>query len=348
MIDFDDLDEAVEAAVAAGESLSEAALAARAGYCGGFLPAIPRSPPHLPGFEDLPMKLQKNFPEDVERQVQIRLFVFYGAGDQFAGWSHFMREAPSWCEVAVHEWPFHGIRENEPPACSLDELVIDAMEGLRPALKQHARGGCIAGAPFAFAGHSIGVLQMIRVAAQVRATYGMEPAAVFVIDRASPEHSLSSERGREMIQDDLEQFVCIIDPRVAQQSKQLNEVKGRRLLKMWQELRFQDSTMLPGWHQFHCPLHVFIAMQNWMEDAPEIRRAMTHDQRQWHEYRASLLGSRADSYALFDRTAYDTWKSWASAECHFHEIDANHVGIKSHESFKNILWRTLGESISRN
>lgn len=340
MIDFDDLDEAAANAVSEGQLLSDAAKQALGGFCGGVLPLMPKKPPIIPGLEHLPERLLNIFPSGSERNVRIRLFVFYGAGDQFAGWANFMHNAPPWCEVAVHEWPFHGIREEARAADSLNALVEDAFHGLEEALRQHARGGCVAGAPFALAGHSIGALQMVGLAQRIRAELGLEPAAVYVLDRASPEHSLCSERGREMLRTDLVSFVCRIDERVAR-ARQEDSAKGRRMVEMWKELRFQDNTWPLGFHTFHCPLHVFIAMQNWAWDTSEAKAMMSPEERTHQEERSMLLGTKGGSSALFDREAYDSWCGWTSNACQLWEIDTHHVGIKTHKAVLDIMWRSL-------
>jgi len=347
MIDFDDIDDAAAEVLAAGGDLGDAAMALGSpdpprAYKGGILPLIPRSM-RVPGTSELPEKVRKLQVEVEEtafpRTPLIRLFVFYGAGDSCAFWAQFAAEAPQWVEVATCEWPSHGIRPEEEHPFHVDKLVDDLMIGLTPALEQHATGGRIEGAPFALIGHSIGALVMVGIGQRARAKLGIEPAAVFVLDRAAPHLPICSEFGAKIMAEDGVRFISLFYPPVFQAAQK--DKNKEAALQMWvDDIRLQEHTKPEGFHIFRCPMHVFIAMENFGDVNTT---GMDTETRKLLELSSAILSSKKGSHAPWDRPRYDEWRRWTVGGCHMHEIDANHIGIKGNKRMREILWETLDE-----
>mmetsp|Transcript_41261 Transcript_41261/g.128231 ORF Transcript_41261/g.128231 Transcript_41261/m.128231 type:complete len:352 (-) Transcript_41261:171-1226(-) len=344
-MDFDDLDEAVERARESGD-VDDPGAAAVLGvppppgpFKGGYLMRIPRSV-QVPSWELCPKDVQSKFKKEKEKLSQMRLFVFYGAGDSYPAWVSFLSEAPLWCDAVVYEWPSHGIRREEPLPTDVDGLVSDALEGLKSSFKQHARGQCMAGAPFALVGHSIGALILTGIAHKVRHMFGIEPDCCFILDRAAPHHALCSELGAKMLREDPERWIRIFNPMV---NSFPADDEGKRMLNMWiGDMKFQEEGAKPlGFHEFHCPLHVCVALGNFMFDSREAQAKMRKEDREWHEQRAAILGSRPGSSALWDHSAYEDWAQWTSDTCTIHDFEVDHNMIKAYRGFHELLWKTL-------
>lgn len=356
MIDFDEIDDAAAERLAAGE-LDDGALAAMGmteppdDYKGGILVPIPRNR-HFPGLDTLPEKIRANF-EDKHRVPRIRLFVFYGAGDSFPFWAQFAVDVAEWIDVAVYEWPSHGSRDSEVLPAHCDGLVDDAMEGLEGILSQHAKGGSIEGAPFALLGHSIGVLIMLGVARQAKARFGLEPSAIFAFDRAAPQHRLCSDFGLQKLEEDPADFIRIFNPQPwylyeKTKASETGDKDGKawKMLKMWMDdIKLQNHTKEVGFHLFKCPIHIFVAMQNWTLDARGELAKLDPAMKAAALERSSILNSKADSSGLWDYAMYEDWRDWGLAsQCHIHDIDADHVGVRRDVKVLDTMWSVLSEA----
>lgn len=352
MIDFDDIDEAAADLIAAGGELDESAAAALGSavegpgeYAGGYLWPFPHNK-QFPGWDQLPERLKKTtFPEERRSTLQrIRLFMFYGAGDSFMMWYQFIAECPDWVDVAVYEWPSHGTRDTEEHPKHVDEVVADAMEGLSKALKQHAKGGQLEGAPFALCGHSIGVLIALGVGERAKALYGIEPSAFIVMDRAAPPYPLASDYGLKLLEENDEEFIDIFNPQVSQMAAAAGNETTMKMKRMWcDDIKFQNDTKPEGWHIFRCPVHVFIAMQNWVFDSEQVVSQMDEKTLEWHKKRCAILGSSKESQALWDFERYGEWSRWTNEESNLHQLDEDHAALKRSKVFTKKLWQILSE-----
>lgn len=207
-MDFDDLDDAIEARMAEGDT---DALANMAGVTfekkalktfTGTLPPLPRNK-GLPDLNEL-------YPAG--NAIKMRAFVFYGPGDRaddfmFSSRGITQDKKTSWLDIAVYEWPGHGFRSSETPAASLEALSEDALEILKPALEQVGEGGECEGAPFAFVGRSVGCQLMTMLAKNILIKYGIAPCAMVVMDRAAPQFPLFSEKGQAELQSNPDKVV---------------------------------------------------------------------------------------------------------------------------------------------
>jgi len=116
------------------------------------------------------------------------------------------------------------------------------------------------------------------------------------------------------------------------------------MLKMWiDDIKLQNDTKPKGFHTFHCPVHVFVALKDWMFDAPEVVKQMNSEQREWHQKRCAILTSKEGSQALWDHEAYEEWAAWTSESCDIHDVDADHNMLKAHKGFLDPLWKILGQ-----
>mmetsp|Transcript_92793 Transcript_92793/g.198988 ORF Transcript_92793/g.198988 Transcript_92793/m.198988 type:complete len:368 (-) Transcript_92793:61-1164(-) len=354
--DFDDLEEEVKDRAEKGEldefqlkTLQEKAQIPD-DYAGGYLWPLRRNR-HFPGYDVLPEKLQANLAKDFQgKGIRLRFFVFYGAGDSFPFWAQFMTDAPDWVEVAIYEWPSHGSRDEDELPGTIDGLALDAIEGLRETLQQHAVGGPLEGAPFVFSGHSIGALIMTAVAEKAKTQLGVEPRCLIVMDRAAPQHSFASDFGAKLLAEDSRDFIRIFNPSVYKMWDQADKesADGKRkekMLIMWQnDIKFQHTGTMPeGFHLFRCPIHVFVAMQNWSMDSEEACNMMDPATLSWHKEHCSILGSAPNSSALFEYKCYEDWQGWTTRECTVHKMDVDHVSLKRDKVFITKLWSIFSE-----
>uniref|UniRef100_A0A7S2DZJ1 Thioesterase domain-containing protein n=1 Tax=Alexandrium andersonii TaxID=327968 RepID=A0A7S2DZJ1_9DINO len=226
------------------------------------------------------------------------------------------------------------------------------MEGLQPMFKQHAKGAKLEGAPFVLMGHSIGVLIMLGVAERVKAVWGLEPSCIIVMDRGAPQHPLCSDFGARLLERDSLDFIRIFNPQVYGMYMQSKAKGGEdkenntawKMCNMWMEdIKYQQNTKLEGFHVFRCPVHVFVAMQNWSMDSEEAMAKLAPDVLAWHKERCAILGSKEHSQALWDFECYEDWKRWTTEGCELHKLDQDHALMKTDRRFARQLWDILKE-----
>lgn len=200
-MDFDDLDDAIDARIAEGDIASLEAMGAvkEKAKLKQFIPTEGMTP--IPRDHRLP-GLAWYHVEQGYSQVGIRIFVFYGPGSKAKELEGTVGSLPPWCEPAVYEWPGHGTRESEPFAENLDALADDAFEAIKPSMEEVKEGGVMEGAPFAFVGQSVGAQIMTLVAKKVLMHFQIEPSVVIVVDRARMDYPLLSEEGRKVLETD--------------------------------------------------------------------------------------------------------------------------------------------------
>mmetsp|Transcript_41755 Transcript_41755/g.75807 ORF Transcript_41755/g.75807 Transcript_41755/m.75807 type:complete len:348 (+) Transcript_41755:64-1107(+) len=338
-MDFDDLEEAEEAAgVVVPEAPGE--------FSGGILTLCPHNI-QFPDPYNLPQDLTRKCglpPSAKHREPKIRLFVFYGAGDSLIFWAQWMHQLPDWIEAAVYEWPSHGVREDEDHLKDAGLVIDDAMSGLAEAFRQHAKGGILEGAPFALMGHSTGVVLICGVAERARRLYGLEPAAMFFLDRGALQYGLCSDYGKKLQEEDISAWLRIFHTSMARLLDQRGDKdpKARKSFQMWcDDIQMQEWTQPLGWHIFRCPLHSFVAMQNWALDPPHVRASMSEQDRLVVESRAAILGSEPGSCALFTRRAYEDWQRWTTESCTHYEVDCDHTTIKDNPFVRSKILEVL-------
>mmetsp|Transcript_104662 Transcript_104662/g.295765 ORF Transcript_104662/g.295765 Transcript_104662/m.295765 type:complete len:375 (+) Transcript_104662:86-1210(+) len=349
MMDFDDLEETAAERAEDGDEEALRALGAtgwnveRPRKWDGRMMQEMRRSPKLPGRHELPGRIQQLRREGDDVSVfQMRLLVFYGGGDSYIMWVPSLNTLPEMLDVGVHEYPGHGVRGDDPLSTDLFELAEDAWSALEPILKQHSRGGRYEGAPFAFLGHSQGILQMIEIAERARRLYLLEPCAVFALDRPPPGPTGCSREGYRLLTLDWpEEFYELQPPLGTMMSdpKQKDLPNTQKIVKMWQnDMRLSNElhTQRPvGFHTFECDVHVFIADKNWdldrryqwcKENNPDLVSPEL-------EYQFSQLKKIHDSgeASYFNREAYNLWDQWTTAKAHYHTIDVDHNNLKAHK-----------------
>lgn len=347
MMDFDDLDEEFDARVASGEKLSSAATLAARGAVRrpgayepwGFMPRMPRSF-RLPGRDSLPPGLAASLPEEPRRDIGLRVFVFCGAGDMAAAWAATAASAPRSLELAVHEWPSHGAREDEPAAGTLDELVEDAMRAVRPVLEQHMRGRPLEGAPFALLGHSIGCLLATALAARLRMEMGLEPAVAIMLDRGPPHMPQFNEVGRRLRESDPDGFFRDFNPVIWRTAQSAGGERRERITKMWvDDIKHNDDTREVGFHTLECDLVVLrAALNSRAEDDmrngnPEVVESL--------RARAAITASPPETSLDFAPEQFTGWETWTSGICKIVDVEADHMTVKTHPDALRLIWETL-------
>jgi len=360
-MDFDDLEEAATAAIEAGDESAIASLGAvePPGKWNGMLMNRMPHDLHLPGREQLPEKVRgivKEPPEMAENQV--RLFIFYGGGDSYVMWCQTLNFLPSWIDIGVHEYPGHGLRDDEPLSKDLFELSDDAWEAVKPVLKRHAKGGLDEGAPWAILGHSQGILQMVEVAAHARRELGLDPCAVFVLDRPPPGPMGLTKKGYDLLCEKWPVvFYELTQPRLGKQLReQADKPAVKKIGLMWQnDMRIfnEAHTQRPvGFHTFRCDIEVFTADQNWIADRSYFKckeegtlDKIPQETLDLHLKIDELHASGEGSAAYFCREDYNLWSQWTTEKANFHTMDIDHNGLKGLKPAWEIIMKVLKKGI---
>eukprot|EP00913_Durusdinium_trenchii_P011601 g10895.t1 len=226
-MDFDDLDDEIEKRVQDGEEVACHVVENQQPVKGTVLPLMTRST-KLPDFSRLPAAKKKALPpyngEAVpERSPKLRLLCIHGAADSYAAeWCVLENEAPPNIEVAVHEFPGHGHRDDEDFCTTLDQLVDDCFDAFRDAMNTGA---------FAFLGHSIGALMAIKVAKRAKAELGVEPVFVVMLERGAAEFPLFTEKGAHRPSQEPVSFFEVWNPTVYKLYKSAGEADQEMVKK---------------------------------------------------------------------------------------------------------------------
>lgn len=241
-MDFDDLDDAIDERIAAGdtdglENFAFEKKELKAFERGKSLPPISKS-----------AELWAPDSEGADRTIRLRAFVFYGPGDTVESLKAIVEgqlsKAP-WMEIAVHEWPGHGNRESESFADDVEALGQDAFDAIKASLEQVKEDAEFEGAPFAFIGRSVGCQLLTVVAKKVLMSYGMAPCASVVMDRGALQIPLLSEEGQKVLDSNPDQVVKAFN------YSNFDEVDKQKYAK---DVRFACETRDPFYHKFDCDM----------------------------------------------------------------------------------------------
>lgn len=255
----------------------------------------------------------------------------------------FITGCPEWLEAAVYECKAHGVREDEPWDNSMEERCEDAWAALKPALEEHARGGCIEGAPFAFMVHSSGAQLMTLLAKRLREALSLEPAACFIVDRSPPNIRAISDIGYEMLKKDPLEFFEHFSPNVKTYYGKNNPVSDA-MYERWHRgmLLTQGFFMEEKGHMFDCPIYVFIAMAIFENDklaAKGSKGGATPDFMETHRKRCLVVQSVKDSEADWDLRQFGMWRRWTNlGKCEVQRIMTDHRTARFHpETLDTVL-----------
>lgn len=341
-MDFDDLDDVEEEAPPPAPAKKEYKPIE-------YFPPIPRNF-RLPDFSELPEQIVKLLPEKdlhlkARPKVCIRAFVFYGAGDTWYAWANLAATAPMWCEVAVHEWPSHGSRAEEDCPRTAEAMANDAFRAIKPAMDQHAKGGRIDGAPFAFIAHSIGCLFVTALCKKLQEEMNLEPTAVIMLDRAAPHIPLHSEYGQKYRDESPWDFMKDYNAMVwntATSTATKDKDKAERMIKMWvDDVKIGSDTKPIGYYKFNCDLFLFRAIENL--GIEQLKLSPDPEHRKQHETRDKIMGSPPGWAMDCSPEQYEEWKEWAAGEFKLIDIKAGHVTIKSNQQALDQIWEILKE-----
>jgi len=246
-----------------------------------------------------------------------------------------MNDAPSWLDVAVYERAGHGLREMEEQPGTLMEVADDAFNALKMAFRQVAKGGSIEGAPFAFMGHSMGAQVMLEVARKARLELGVEPSMMFILDRGAPHYPLYTQEGYEMLcEEDPLDFFDGFHPMISKLMRGTRTEASEHMISMWtKDLKLsQEHQRDIGYHILKCDLHVFLAAQNYNLDVAEEKgtlEGLPAEARRLHKLACKITNSGPKSSAPFCREAYQAWERWTAEKCTVHEMNTDHVSVKT-------------------
>jgi len=259
-----------------------------------------------------------------------------------------VRFAPSFVEMAVHEWPSHGIREEESPCETLADLARDAFKGLKTAAAQHAVGGALEGAPFALIGHSVGCLLMVEVAALLRSELGLEPALVVALDRVAPHVPMFTPCGMELMQSSPEDFMRLYNGEVHRCAQAAGGERGQRMLQMWvNDVRYANEVRPEGFHVFECDVLVLMALHSALIDR-EIQVPNPDPEKvKAHAARDRLMNSSPGSAMDYDFAQFEGWARWTSGTCTIRGVDTDHLNIKSHAAALDMIYEALQAAVAR-
>lgn len=319
-------------------------------YGGGTLPKIPRGETlAFPTFNDLPESRRKMLMKQYEkkkdkREPRIRLFVFYGVADSVSDWAEFMVHAPVWVDIAVYECKCHGVRETEPWDASMETRLEDAWEAIQPALEQHAKGGSIEGAPFAFLVHSAGSQLVTLLARRVRHKLNLEPSDLIVLDRPPPNIRAISDVGYRMLCEDPKKFFDHFNPNIVGYMKTMDTNKlSARFVDKWQKGMHitQEHRCRESYHMFRCPIYAFVATEAHGIDETFRAGKMDEQQKEQHVKRALVTQSVPDSRADWDKDQYDLWSKWTTGGCEVKHILTDHSSLRFHDEAQDVIWAIL-------
>mmetsp|Transcript_61390 Transcript_61390/g.170226 ORF Transcript_61390/g.170226 Transcript_61390/m.170226 type:complete len:352 (+) Transcript_61390:95-1150(+) len=345
-MDFDDLEDEIENRLQAGEKVEGYVVQNNQPRPGSILPLMQRTK-RLPGISVLPEAQRRKVPphngeKAVERNPVLRLLCVHGVADSLSQeWFVLEAEAPPDIEVALHEFPGHGHREKEPICEGLDELVDDAFEAFREPMDTGT---------FALLGHSIGCLVVTRIAKRAREELGVEPVAVFMVERGACQFPLFTEEGYKKLREEPLPFMAIYQPAVISFYKSAGAI-GQRTLDMWQKGWFcENETLEPGYHTFKCPLKAIFAeymvrCEQKFEDLNEQQRAIIEDG-------SKFFNKKLDNGMVFTGHfpyhSFEEWVNWTAFKEHFKVIECkgcDHMTIKASKEFKTFVFDTLRETI---
>lgn len=343
-MDFDDLDDAINERLDAGEEVVGHVKENNQPKTGSVLPLMTRSY-RLPDKLQMPPKVRQtlspvNGSAEIERKPVLRLLCLHGAADDVSvDWVHLEDQMPADIEVASYEFPGHGNRKSEPFITDIDTLTADAYESFREAMNTGS---------FAFLGHSIGGIMAIKIAKRAREELGVDPVCVIMLDRGAAQHPLFTKVGAERYRADPIAFFEYWNPQIYALYKSAGEM-GERTMKMWTTEQIMDQdTLEVGFHKFRCPMYAFGAENSFraeqsLQDMDEKRKALTIKRAEASAYFEAK--ERGMSFAgHFPEWTYEGWKDWTEhpdgckvIECR----DSDHMTIKRSEKFRTELLKAL-------
>lgn len=349
-MDFDDLEDATEAAIAAGEQVVGYVRQNQQPRPGNELPLMKRSK-RLPSRTDLPEAVRRKIPPwngepDLVRKPVLRLLCVHGVADSYQqDWHLLEMDAPLNIEVAMHEFPGHGSREAEDILGSVDELTDDAFEAFREAMDTGS---------FALLGHSIGCLVVTKLAKRAKEELGVEPVQVFMVERGACQYPLFTEAGYKMLREDPLPFMQVYQPTVCSFYKSAGAT-GQRTLDMWQRGWFcENETLEPGYWTFNCPLMAICAdasvdMTKPLADVDPFMR--------WQVESGGKYFNKVDDddpskafFGHFPEWTFAKWEEWTEFKSTFSTLKVrkcDHMTIKSTGHFKTTLWDALKVAIKQ-
>jgi len=334
-MDFDDLDNEEAAATPTPKVVLDE-----------YMTPMPRNY-RIPSLKDaVPEKILDNLPKDPDRKVTLRVFTFIGAGDTVVAWASNMIGAPSWLEMAVHEWPSHGTREEENCPPTLEKMTDDAFRAIKPVLLQHQKQGRFVNAPFAFIGHSVGALIVVTLSKRVKEELGLEPAALVILDRAPPHMPLFNSYGQELKKTDPDKFLIDYVSNIVKIADTHGGEKGARMKRMWHnDITLAVDTREVGFYKFNCDILVLRGAKNQEFDFFKKSGMLADNPEQldaW-ERRAKIMFSSPESSMDFDWVQFEEWSEWTSKELTITDVDAGHNGIFGLQAAQDLVYDFLSK-----
>lgn len=222
--------------------------------------------------------------------------------------------------------------------------VQEAFRVLEAVLAAHAKGGSFEGAPFALAAHSMGCQVMIEVALRLKQRMGLQPVAMFPIDRGAPHIPIYTEEGHRLLcMDEPLEFFEGFNPTVYRLMLKPNRHESKdtqRMIEMWKrDLRLCQEHLWPEGHFiFNCELHVIKAMRNFAMDA---KKTLPEEAERVREINCRITNSGQASAAPWSHESFDAWAQWTTSKCSVHSVDADHIGVKLHPTTIQLLTDVL-------
>jgi len=209
-----------------------------------------------------------------------------------------------------------------------------------------ARAGCVEGAPFAFYVHSSGAQLMTLLCKRLREQLSLEPASVFIADRAPPNIRAISDYGYKLLVEDHVKFFEHFNPRAAKLHGKGNPVsdamyeRWRRGMRLTQEHRCEEK-----YHIFECPIYCFVACAIFEQDkvmAKGSKSGASPEALESFKKRCLVVQSVKDSSADWDLRQFGMWRRWAaSGRAEVQRVMCDHSECRFHPEVQQTIWTAL-------
>mmetsp|Transcript_24566 Transcript_24566/g.53618 ORF Transcript_24566/g.53618 Transcript_24566/m.53618 type:complete len:157 (+) Transcript_24566:3-473(+) len=118
--------------------------------------------------------------------------------------------------------------------------------------------------------------------------------------------------------------------------------RGERMLQMWvDDVRHANDTRPVGFYAFECDVLALKALKNAQIDWTLHVENPDPEAVKMQQARAKIMASAPGSAMDFDFARFGEWERWTVARCIVHDIDTDHMNIKSHDRSLELIYEAL-------